>query len=77
VRYPQLTRQRPLQLKSHRQGTQRLCNRRTGRWRQVSTFSKETAMQSLPIKEHIALAAMGTLASACTLAVAVLVPLIA
>jgi hypothetical protein len=37
----------------------------------------EIDMNRLPIKEHIAIAALGTLASACTFALAVLVPLIA
>jgi hypothetical protein len=51
--------------------------RRNGRirnWRHVNT---EVDMNRLPIKQQIAFAALGTVAAACTLALAVLAPLVA
>lgn len=50
-------------------------NARRRHWRHVKSVSEEIDMNRLPIKQQLAFAALGTLASACTLALAVLVPL--
>jgi hypothetical protein len=45
--------------------------------RHIRNLSKEIHMYRLAVMEHVAFAALGTLAAACTLALAVLGPLAA
>jgi hypothetical protein len=66
-----------LQLKPRRAAAKRGRNRRARDWRHVKSLCKELDMTRLPVKHQIVFAALGTLASVGTLALAVLAPLVA
>jgi hypothetical protein len=66
-----------LQLKSAYAGMKPQRNGSFAHWRHVKRISWEIDMDRLELKQQLAFAVLGTLASACTLALAVLGPLAA
>jgi hypothetical protein len=64
-------------VKSRRATAQRRRNRRIRDWRHVNDIHTEIDMKRLPLKQQLAFAVLGTAAAACTLALAVLAPLVA